>query len=272
MDTLRAVFFDPIFNALIALYNLLGDMGLAIIALTVIIKLVMLPLANKALRAQRRMQALQPELKKLQEKHKEDRETLAREMMAFYQKEGVSPASSCLPTLVQIPVLIALFFVFKDAVTGQHFDSLYSFVQNPGPVDTSTLWGVLDLSKNPNSGLALILPVVTGAAMFVQSKMMLPKGDDLPALNKQLLYLFPLLTAFFATTLPAALALYWLTTTVFTIAQQYVIMKELPEAKARAEAASDWNAANPADPVNGKKKKPRTKAGAQVTVRKRKRK
>src|SRR5687767_11331860 len=112
MDLLHTLFFDPIFNALIFFYNVLGDMGLAIIALTLVIKLVLMPLSGKALRSQRRLQALQPELTRLQKEHKDDREALAREMMAFYKREGVSPASSCLPTLVQIPVLITLFFVF----------------------------------------------------------------------------------------------------------------------------------------------------------------
>src|SRR4051794_11988040 len=105
--------YQPIFNALIILYNVAGDMGLAIILLTLIIRFLLLPLANKSFRSQRRLQALQPELQKLQEKHKDDKETLAKETMAFYRKEGVSPASSCLPLLVQLPIIIALFYVFR---------------------------------------------------------------------------------------------------------------------------------------------------------------
>lgn len=243
-----AIFPGPIFNALIGLYNVLGDIGLAIIAITLIVRVAFLPLANKAFRAQRRLQALQPELKKLQDKHKDDRETLAKETMAFYQKEGVNPASSCLPTLVQLPVLFVLFFAFKDAIGGQHLDALYSFISRPAEIDPSFL-GLLDLSKNPSSGALLILPIATGVATFIQAKMVMPKGPDVPAINKQLTYILPLVTAFFSTTLPAALALYWLTSTVFTIIQQAVIMRELPVEKAKAEAVADWNAANPGDPV-----------------------
>jgi YidC/Oxa1 family membrane protein insertase len=271
------IFPGPIFNALIALYNVLGNLGLSIIAITLIVRFALLPLNNKALRSQRRLQALQPEIQKLQKKHKDDREALARETMAFYKKEGVSPASSCLPTLIQLPILLVLYFAFKDAVGGQHLDDLYSFVARPEHIDPMFLG--LDLSKNPSHGIALVLPVLAGAATFIQSRMILPKGPGTPSITKQMGYILPLLTAVFATTLPAALALYWFTTTTFTIIQQYIIMKEMPEAEARAEGAADWNAANPSDPVSpviDSKGKP-VKAGktggkkgsTNVTVRKR---
>lgn len=284
MNFFNVLILDPIFNALIFFYNLLGDMGLAIIAITLIVKLVLLPLANKAFRAQRRMQALQPELKKLQDKHKGDREAMSKELMAFYQREGVNPASSCIPVVVQIPVLIALFFVFRDAVTGQHLDALYNFVHRPEHLN-STFLGLIDLSKRPNTGLAYLLPVVTGGLQFVQSRMLLPKDGTAPAgpgaagMSKQLTYLFPALTFVFATTLPAALPLYWATSTLFTIAQQYVIMKEMPLAEAKAEGTRDWNIANPTDPIDGAKaltgstktppKGRKSGHSSQVTVRKR---
>src|SRR4051812_19295128 len=86
----------PLLNVLIFFYNLVGDLGFAVIALTLIVRFIMLPLSNKAFRSQRRLQAMQPELQKLQAKHKDDREAMARELMAFYKKEGVSPASSCI--------------------------------------------------------------------------------------------------------------------------------------------------------------------------------
>lgn len=248
MTFFEAVIFPgPIYNALIVLYNVLGDIGLAIIAITLIIKLAFLPLANKAFRAQRRLQALQPELKKLQQKHKDDREALAKETMAFYKKEGVSPASSCLPTLVQLPVLFVLYFIFTDVVHG-HQPALYSFISQPAQIDYNFL-GLIDLSQKPNSGALLLLPLATGLAVFIQAKMVMPKGQDVPAINKQLTFILPVVTAFFATTLPAALALYWLTSTCFTVVQQAIIMRELPVEKAKAEAVADWNAANPGDPV-----------------------
>src|SRR5438105_244127 len=147
--------YQPIFNALIFFYNLVGDMGVAIIIITLLIRLLLLPLANKSFRSQRRLQALQPELQKLQEKHKEDRETLAKEMMAFYKREGVSPASSCLPVLLQFPIIIALFYVFRNTISGhQQLTLLYPFIHHPHHIDPHFL-GLIDLSKPDR----LVLPL-----------------------------------------------------------------------------------------------------------------
>lgn len=284
MDIFNKLILDPIFNALIFFYNIFGDIGLAIIAITAIVRIILFPLSAKAFKAQRRMQALQPEMKKLQQKHKDDREALSKEMMAFYKKEGVNPASSCLPTLVQIPILIALFFVFKDAITGQHLDAVYSFIQQPSSINPDFL-GLIDLSTYWGHGLGpanYILAAVTAGLQFMQSRMLMPKGNDVPALNKQIMYLFPALTFVFALTLPAALPLYWATSTLFMIAQQYWIIQRNPLAQAHAVAVKDWDAANPADPVGTKKgtqevlpgktaavKQTKKKGGANVTVRKR---
>lgn len=287
MTFFEAVIFPgPIFNALIVFYNVLGDIGLSIIAITLIVRFALLPLNNKAFRSQRRLQALQPEIQKLQEKHKDDREALARETMEFYKREGVSPASSCLPTLIQLPILLVLYFAFKDAVGGQHLNDLYSFVHAPQSINTMFL-GLTDLAKTPldtykatGNILAFTMPLLAGIATYIQSRMIMPKGQDAPAITKQLSLMLPILTAVFACTLPEALALYWITTTTFTIVQQYVIMKEMPVAQARAEGAADWNAANPSDPVavvdakaknKPAKSQPKStkKGSTNVTVRKR---
>lgn len=253
MDLLKTIFFDPIFNALIWLYDVTGDFGIAIILVTLLVRIAVSPFSAKAFKAQRRMQALQPELKKLQEKHKDDREALAKEMMAFYQKEGINPASSCLPTLVQIPFLIVLFFAIKDVIDGKAFDHLYSFVPNPGTVDLSFL-GVLDLSTTGLEPSNIILGVITAGVMFWQSRMLAPKGVEMPGMSRQMMLLFPALTLIFSITLPAALPLYWASSTIFTIAQQYYIIQRMPLAEAKAEAEKDWNVVNPDDPVDGKGK------------------
>ena len=280
MNIFNTIILDPIFNALIFFYNILGDLGLAVIAITLIVRIILAPLAGKAFKAQRHLQALQPEMKKLQEKHKDDRETLAREMMAFYKREGVSPASSCLPTLLQIPILIALFFVFKDAVEGKHMEAIYSFIQAPSSIDPTFL-GLIDLSSTGAHPANLVLATVTAGLQLLQSRMLMPKDAGLPAANRQLMYLFPALTFVFALTLPAALPLYWATSTLFMVGQQYWIMKRMPLPAVRAEAVEDWNEANPTDAIEApnkaaKKSKPKSevvskkgKGGAQVTVRKR---
>jgi YidC/Oxa1 family membrane protein insertase len=276
MDLLKTIFFDPIFNTLIALYNVIGDFGVAIIIVTLLVRLAVSPFSAKAFKAQRRMQALQPELKKLQEKHKDDREALAREMMAFYKKEGINPASSCLPTLVQIPFLIVIFLSIRHVVDGKIADAIYPFVHNPGHVDPHFL-GVLDLSTVGAHPSNIILGVITAAVMFWQSRMLAPKGVEMPGMNRQMMMLFPLLTLVFSITLPAALPLYWASSTIFTIVQQYYIIQRMPLAAAKAEAEKDWNEANPTDPVDGKGKgkviegkgSVKKKGKATVTVRKR---
>jgi YidC/Oxa1 family membrane protein insertase len=274
-DFFTAVIIDPIFNALIFFYNIFGDIGLAIIALTALIRIILFPLSGKAFKAQRRMQSLQPEMKRLQEKHKDDKEALSKEMMAFYKKEGVNPASSCLPTLVQIPVLIALYIVFKDAITGQHLDHVYSFIQQPASIDPYFLG--INLSSTGAHLANIVLAVITGGLQFMQSRMLMPKNQDGPAMNRQIMYLFPILTFVFALTLPAALPLYWATSTLFMIGQQYYIIKKNPLAEAHEVAVKDWDKANPQDPV-GKdkpKKQPevlavtKKKGSAKVTIRKR---
>jgi YidC/Oxa1 family membrane protein insertase len=278
MNIWNTVIIDPITNALIFFYNLFGDMGLAIIAITLVIRILLVPLASKAFRAQRRLQALQPELKKLQEKHKDDREALARELMAFYKREGVNPASSFLPVLLQLPILIALFFVFRDVGdASHHFNNLYSFIHRPEVIKTTFL-GLMDLSQHDH----LVLPLLTALLQFAQSRMMLARQPDAPAISRQITYIFPILTFVVAGNFPAAVPLYYASSTLFTLIQQYIIMREMPLAQAKAEAVSDWNEVNPEDAiapkaVKGKIKPPAKtavpkavkKGGAVVTVRKR---
>lgn len=275
MNIFNTLVLDPIFNVLIFFYNILGDLGLAVIALTLVVRLLLAPLSAKAFKAQRHLQALQPEMKKLQEKHKGDKEALSKELMAFYKREGVNPASSCIPTLVQIPILIALFFVFKDAVTGQHLEAIYSFIQTPSSINPTFL-GLIDLSSTGIHPANVILAVITAGLQFLQSRMLMPK--DAPAMNKQMMYLFPALTLVFAMTLPAALPLYWATSTAFMLAQQLWIVRRMPLPQIKSEAVADWNQANPDDVIDQKPKlkdgakpttKPKQSGGANVTVRKR---
>ncbi len=277
MNLLNLIFVDPIFNALIFFYNIFGDIGLAIIAITLTVRIALMPLSSRAFKAQRKLQALQPELKRLQDKHKDDKETLSKELMAFYKREGVSPTSSCLPTLIQIPILITLYVVFRDAITGQHLDSVYSFIQQPSSIDPNFLG--INLSSTGAHPANIILAVITGGLQFVQSKMLMPKDGATTGMNRQIMYIFPVLTFVFALTLPAALPLYWATSTLFMIVQQYVIIKNLPLREARVEATAEWNEANPADTVGKGKaalapqvvsgKTTKRKGGAEVTIRKR---
>src|SRR3989344_4128964 len=123
------VFTQPLFNALVYLYNTvaLQDFGLAVIYLTVIIRLILWPLTQKALKSQKNLQALQPHIKEIQKKHKDDQEAQARALMELYKTRGANPLGGCLPMIIQLPVLLALYHVFLGSVDPMFLNNLYSF-------------------------------------------------------------------------------------------------------------------------------------------------
>lgn len=231
-DVYRAVFYQPVFNALVWLYNVIPghDLGLAIIALTALVRLVLWPLTAKAMKSQRAMQALQPRLKALQEEHKGDKEKLARATMALYGEAKVNPASSCLPMLVQLPFLIAIYQALQNGIN-QKLDLLYPFVKNPGAI-AGVSFGALELA-NPSLPLALLAGISQYLLARSQRKLSPPapsaepgKPDMMSMMNKQMLYVMPAMTVFIGIKLPAGLALYWLVTNLLTLFQQWHFMRD----------------------------------------------
>ncbi len=231
----HAIVFDPIFNLLIGLYDIVPgkDIGIAIILLTVIVKLVMWPLSASALRSQKALADLQPKINELKKKYpaKDQQEELAKATMALYSEEKVNPAASCLPVLIQLPVFIGLYRALSDSLKSGGFEYLYSFVPHPGVIHPA-LFGVIDLAK-PNIMLALC----AGATQYVQAKMMVsrpqPKGtpgakdeEMLAVMNKQMVYMMPVLTVVLGWKLPGGLALYWFVMNLLTVFQQYVFFKK----------------------------------------------
>jgi YidC/Oxa1 family membrane protein insertase len=221
------VLYRPLFNSLIFLYNQIPghDFGLAIIILTVVIKLVLFPVSQKAIKSQKEMQAIQPKIKEVQEKYKNDREQQGRAMMQLYKEHKVNPAAGCLPLLIQFVVLIAMFSVFRTGLDPEKLNSLYSFIARPEAVNNLFL-GLVDLAKG-----SILFGVLAGLTQFVQSKMMLSKpvagkNDFASMMNKQMLYVFPVLTVFLGAKFPAGLALYWTVSNILTIIQQYIILKK----------------------------------------------
>lgn len=226
------ILYQPIFNALVFLYNIVPghDIGIAIILLTIVIKLVLYPFSIQAIKSQKALQELQPKLEELKRKYKGQKERLAQEMMLLYKREKVNPLSSCLPLLIQLPFLIAVFQVFRTGLNDESLNLLYPFIENPGHLNSIT-FGIIDLAK-----VSIPLAILTGAAQFVQTKMLstkkvpkVPGSKDegiMTAMNKQMLYFMPLLTVFIGTSLPAGLMFYWLVTTILTIIQQYFMFKK----------------------------------------------
>lgn len=237
------VIYQPIYNILIFLYNIIpgGDFGIAIIAVTIILKSALIPLSKKQIQSQKKMQEIQPELKKIQAKYKDDKEKQTREIMNFYKENKVNPFSGCFPIIVQLIFLIAIYRVIiniSDAGLVIDEKDLYSFVENPGQIN-HTFVGLVDLLK-PSIPIAIL----AAAAQFWQTKLMISKKkkttviekedgkfqgepDFSEIMNKQMLILGPALTLFIGIKFAAALSVYWLFSTLFAIAQQmYVFKKE----------------------------------------------
>ena len=222
------VLYRPILNLTVGLYDLLfNDFGLAILALTVIVRLALWPLTHKSLANQKVMMDLQPKLKEVQNKHKDDKEAQAKAMMALYAEHKVNPLSSCLPLLIQLPLFIALYQVLSAGLKSENLNQLYGFVSNPGHISTMSL-GFLDLST-----ASIPLAVLAAIAQYFQAKMMQRKDvkvhgeaskdeDTMAIMNKQMLYMMPAMTLFIGWKLPAGLTLYWLLTNIAMIAQQHL--------------------------------------------------
>jgi len=224
------VLIRPLFNTLISLYNIIPghDFGVAIIVLTIIIRVILYPLNQKSIYSQKALQDLQPKIKEIQQKYKNDKEKQSRALIELYKNNKINPASGCLPIIIQLPILFALFSVFKTGLDPTKLNALYSFVHNPGEINHFFI-GLVDLSQKN-----IVLAVLAGVAQFWQSRMLLTiqpsvksagaKDESMAAaVNKQMVYFLPILTVFITATLPAGLAVYWLTVTLFGIIQQYLV-------------------------------------------------
>ena len=236
------ILYQPLLNALVLLYLYLPghDFGIAVIILTILIKLLFYPLGVKSIKSQKALSTIQPKIKEIQEKYKSDKEKQTKEMMALYKEEKINPFSGCLPILIQLPVLIALYRVFwKGLQVDQVSSLLYGFIPSIGSINTSFL-GIIDLSQSATImientrhylWLNIILIALVGIAQFFQIKMTAPKtksGKDnsfSSQMQKQMQYFMPGFIILILFSLPSALALYFLTTTLFTIIQQYVILR-----------------------------------------------
>lgn len=219
------VLYQPLFNLLIFFYNTIPghDIGISIISIIFVVKLIVYPFSRKTVHVQRKMQALQPRLKEIQEKHKHDKTTQTQETMKLYQEEGVNPMSGCLPLLIQLPLLIALFQVFRTGLDVKSLENLYPFIANPGQLNPLFL-GILDLSKR-----SIIMSFLAGGAQFLQTYVTSGKeaftaksNSTSQAMQKQMIFMAPVFTTFISLSLPSALALYWVVNTALTIGEQYL--------------------------------------------------
>lgn len=215
----------PFFYALLFLNQWLGNFGLAILALTVVIKLALFPLANKSYRAMSKMKKLQPEMKRLQEQYGDDKMRMNQELMALYKREKVSPASGCLPILVQIPVFFALYKVLFVSIEMRHAP-FFGWIQDLSAPDPTTIFNLFGLIPwDPPSFLMIgIWPLIMGGTMFLQQKLN-PQPAD-PTQAKIFMFL-PIIFTFLLAQFPAGLVIYWAWNNLLSIAQQWVIMRRM---------------------------------------------
>ena len=214
-----------------------NDFGIAVIVLTILIRLVLYPLGTKGIKAQKALSELQPKMKEIQTKYKHDKEKQAKEMMELYKREKINPLSGCLPLLIQLPIIIALYRVFWQGFQPEQLVHLYSFTPFSGTIDPSFL-GIINLAAP-----CIWLAFLAGALQFIQTKMMVPRniasaqkrddkgkskdsmGQFSDMMQKQMLYFFPVFTVLILWRMPSAIGLYWIVFTLFAIVQQHFTLK-----------------------------------------------
>jgi YidC/Oxa1 family membrane protein insertase len=217
----ETILYQPLVNILVFLYQGLPyhDLGLAIILLTIAIRLALYPFVAKSLRAQKDLAALAPEIKALQERHKDNREEQAKRLMELYKERGVNPFSGCLPVLIQLPLLFTLYHVFANATDAALLSHLYSFVPRPETINP-VAFGLINLAER-----SIPLALAAGISQFLQAYTM-PQAAapvDSPmqaAIQKQTVYVLPIVITVISFNFPAALPLYWTVLNIIGILQQ----------------------------------------------------
>ena len=230
-----ALIYNPLYNALIFLVDVIpgGNIGLAVIGLTVLVKLILFPLSRKATETNMKMKEIQPLLKAVQEKYKDNREVQAMEMFKLYREKKLNPFSSIVLLLIQIPIILGLYWVFLRAGWPSiHTDILYSFIKEPEVVNTVFL-GAIDILER-----SVFLALLVGVTQFYQIKLAMPtieptvsknpgfKEDLAKSMQFQMRYILPVFITVIAYTISSAISLYWITSNLFTIGQEIVIRRK----------------------------------------------
>ncbi len=247
-------FYQPIYNSLIYITSFMPghNLGLAIIALTVLLRLILFIPSQRGLESQRKLQELQPRIKKLQEKYKDNQQKIAQETFALYKEYKVNPFGSCLPLLIQLPILIALFWVIQ---TGLNPDNIHLLYEPLKGFDLSQINSTF-LGLNLQQREIFILPLIVAALQFGQMKLALSKkkkpeekekskkmdkkgpqtGKEMQMASEMMVYVLPVMIALFTASVPSGVGIYWGTSTLFGIGQQLYVNKKVKGKKSKKEA------------------------------------
>lgn len=214
-----------------------ADIGIAIIIFTIIIKLILLPLSFKAVRTQVQMKDIEPEIKKIKEKNKDNSQAQAVELMNLYKVRGIKPFSGFLIMFLQLPIILALYFIFlKGGLPTVKTDILYSFVSKPETINVMFL-GLVDITKK-----SLVIAIIAGITQFIHTMVSMPKDkkndkdlkttksfkdEMMKSMSTQMRYVFPFIVFFISYTLSAAVAIYWSTSNLFHIFQEIYVRRKM---------------------------------------------
>jgi len=232
IDFFRTILSQPLLNGLVLLYEYVAfeDLGVAIILLTVLVRIILFPLFHKTAKHQKIAQRIQPEVKKIQSKHKNDREAQTKALMALYQEHRVNPLTPIFLLILQLPILFALYRLFINGFNSDSIALLYSFVPEPQNI-TQTFLGIIALDK-----VNIPLVITAAAAQYVQGVLAVGRPSSRKNLTgqaakmaKMSVYIGPVIALVVLFRLPAAVGLYWLTSTLFSIIQQTIVNRSMRE-------------------------------------------
>jgi len=256
----NTIFYEPLYNGLIFLVSVTpgNDIGIAVVVLTLIVKFIILPFTHKSTKTQSQMKILEPEIKEIKEKHKEDKQEQAKQTMELYRRHGVNPFTGCLTMIVQLPIIFALYWVFWKGLTIDpalidsfesipgyinslllNQDIIYSFVSPPDFIKVKFL-GLVDVT-----GKSIILALIAGVSQYFQIKLSMPgnvglsslkstgslKDDIAKSMSFQMRYILPVFVVVFAYTISAAVALYWATSNIFSVVHELIVKREAEKLK-----------------------------------------
>ncbi|PJE74536.1 MAG: hypothetical protein COV01_00685 [Candidatus Taylorbacteria bacterium CG10_big_fil_rev_8_21_14_0_10_41_48] len=226
--------YNPLYNGFVFLSGALPffDIGIVIILFTIIVKLILFPISKKAVRTQALMKLVEPELNSIKEKYKDDKQAQALKVMNFYKEKQINPFSSIFLLFIQIPIIFALYRIFYNGFSPVHIDLLYSFIHAPETVSTIFL-GFVDVTSK-----SWFMAAIAAISQFFQIKLSSPvlaPRKDKPSFSDdfarnmqvQMKYVLPIMIFFISANIASALALYWITSNLFTIGQELVVRKQL---------------------------------------------
>jgi YidC/Oxa1 family membrane protein insertase len=241
VNIFNTLFYEPLYNGLVFLITVIpnADVGVAVIVLTIIVKFLILPLSHKSVVSQAKIRKIDPEVKEIKNKYSKDKQEQARKVMELYKKHGVNPFTGCFLVLIQLPIMLALYWVFFKGLGDLNVEILYSFIDIPLNINMQFI-GLIDVL-----GKSMILAAIAGISQYYQMKLSLPpqikevngknnkelsfKDEFTKNMSMQMRYVLPVFVFFIAYTISAAVALYWVTNNLFSIAHELIVRKKAKE-------------------------------------------